>query len=392
MANRFLNLLAGLTVLISTSSGQAKTIAWNNTSGGNWSDNTSWKPKEVPGPSDIAVITKSGNYTVTLDVGASVGELILGAADGTTQTLANNGQTFTLSGSATINSGGIFDLSTGIFNGDPSGVGATLYGTLACAGGALAGKFIVASNSVLNLSSPNSLTSLVVLTNYGTVNWISGDLSGVSNPQIINYGLWNVETNARFTGGSGGAVFNNYGIFRKSAGSGTTTFDTNTTFNTTGLVDLQAGGLQIYNGLGSGTFNISNNAQLTFVYTASPTPTFYTLFGDSTFSGSGLLQGGLAGSNAVVNGSLTLNNLSLSGSVTIASNTVVTLTATSSVPPEKFYKLLLTNYGTVLWSNVNLAATTSDNRIRCHQHESSAVLSRNSSINPSEFQQPKAVP
>jgi hypothetical protein len=178
--------------------------------------------------------------------------LVLGANDGNTQTLAMNGQTFTLAGQATVNPGGQIDLSSGIFNGDTNSSGAVFSGTLTCAGGTAAGILTLTSNSVLNLYSPVSpIATLVAFTNYGTVNWSNVDLFGQNGQKIYNYGSW-IATGNNILWGNG-AVFNNYGMVRKTAGAGTTRIYTNTTFNTTGTVDSQSGTLSVEYGIGSGT-------------------------------------------------------------------------------------------------------------------------------------------
>jgi hypothetical protein len=230
---------------------QADNIVWVNTSGGNWSDDANWDPQHAPGASDTAIITSAGNYTVTLDVSTTVAGLVLGTTNaGSTQILSINGQTFTLSGLAVVNSSGQFDLSSGTFEGDTNSGGAIFDGTLTCSGGTLSGVLTFASNAVVNLiqafSMPVAFNTLV-LTNLGTVNWVNTDLQGTS-AQIFNYGLWEAQTNNTFFGGNGGTTFNNFCVLRKSGGdrdSGSTDFDSQTTFNNPGTVDCQVGQLAI---------------------------------------------------------------------------------------------------------------------------------------------------
>jgi len=177
-------------------------VVWTNTAGGDWSVAENWNPNQTPGPSDTAVITNDGDYTVTLDVSATVGGLILGTTNGSNHpTLLINSNTFTIGGS---------------------------------------------------------------LTNYGTVRWGNTDLYGEGSPQIYNYGLWEAQTNNTFHGGDSGGMttFNNYGAFRKSGGdlySGDTYLDYNTTFNNSGNVDIQSGALFFDHGSDSGTVNVAAN-------------------------------------------------------------------------------------------------------------------------------------
>src|SRR5579862_3982434 len=58
--------------------GNSATLVWTNISGGNWTDATSWDPAGVPGLGDIAKITTSGNYTVTLNQNVSMLGVIVG--------------------------------------------------------------------------------------------------------------------------------------------------------------------------------------------------------------------------------------------------------------------------------------------------------------------------
>ena len=234
--------LCSLCVWVAMVLAHGDTIVWTNSNGGNWSSATNWSPGRVPGAADTAVITTSGNYTVTMDTNASVSGFILGAADGATQKFLVNGQTLSLGAQGTINAGGQFNMSSGTLIGGAFVGDAVLTGTWTCSGGALLGNFTIASNAVLNLtafnyeSSPQVTFYALVLTNYGTVVWSNLDLGGSLSPRIYNYGLWDAKTNNAFYGsyqGSGTAVFNNYGSFRKSGGSpfNSTYLDSAVTFN-----------------------------------------------------------------------------------------------------------------------------------------------------------------
>src|SRR5258707_484327 len=61
--------------LTAISPGRATTIAWTNTSGGNWSAAANWKPNQVPADGDTALITSNGTYTVLLDVSPTIASL-----------------------------------------------------------------------------------------------------------------------------------------------------------------------------------------------------------------------------------------------------------------------------------------------------------------------------
>ena len=77
----------------------------------------------------------------------------------------------------------------------------------------------------------------------------------------------------------------------------------------------------------------------------------YTLTGNPTFTGAGSVGGYITGSNAAVQGTINFNIGTLSGTLIIASNSVLTLIPIQS-PPNTFANLILTNYGTINWDFV----------------------------------------
>ncbi len=103
-----------------------------------------WTPNGIPGSTDSAAITATGNYTVTVGGAESIGTLTLGAstADGTVQTL-------TVSSTLTVNNS-----SSGTAQGTLSVTGGTLTG-----GGSilLAGKFNWTAGRGLLICRCNSL-------------------------------------------------------------------------------------------------------------------------------------------------------------------------------------------------------------------------------------------
>jgi hypothetical protein len=341
--------LAAAALIIAAASARAANIVWTNTAGGNWSDTNSWDPNQMPGSSDMAVITNDGTYSVTLDVNPIMGGLVLGTTGGTNiQSLSvSNNQTFTLNGTAQVSTNGQFNLNGGVLGGN-----IVLCGALNCSAGTLSGGLTVNSNSVLTVSSPgvalNSLTpGSQALTNYGTVNWTGGDISCDYSPQIYNYGLWNAQTDNSIFGQqtTGNGVFNNYGIFRKSGGTNTTTLDTNAVFSGSGTVDVESGTVSIANGQYAG---VANTVSGTFLSLGNS-----LIFGGGTlFTGTGSVEGSVIGSNAVFSGTMTCSGVTISGAITVATNAVVNL-GTLGVSFNNSYNntALLTNYGTINWSS-----------------------------------------
>jgi hypothetical protein len=279
--------------------------------------------------------------TVTISKGQANGAA--NVAGGTTLSPGNN---FVFAGS-TLFSG------TGTVAGFLNGSNALFSGVLNCSGTTLSGTITLVTNSVLNLGTSNVNLSGVALTNYGTANWTGGDLDCNNSPEIYNYGLWNAQTDNTFAGeangGNGNGVFNNYGIFRKSGGSNTTTFDTNAVFNGSGTVDVESGTVSIANGQYAGVVNTAGGTFLS--------PGSSLIFGGGIlFNGTGSVEGSVIGSNAVFSGTMTCSGVTFSGAITVASNAVVNL-GTVGVSFNSSYNntALLTNYGTINWSSGNFS-------------------------------------
>ena len=324
------------------------------------------------GQTSLDSATTFNNYG-TLDVQSGGLGISVGTGSGVFNVASNsvigfggglNGEIpYVLTGSPTFS-------GLGLVNGKLAASNAVVNGTLALFNAYLGGTLTIASNAVVNLIGSSVFYSSVVfntllLTNYGTVNWNGTDLQCEASPQIYNYGLWDAQTNNTFYGaysGGGITIFNNYGTFRKSSGNSSTipnsTFlDNNTTFNNYGTLDDQAGVMDISGGSGSGIFNTASNSVTFFVINFNYTLTKYTLTGNPTFTGAGIVQGNLTGNNAVIGGALNYNSGALSGTLTIASNAFLNLVGIPG-QPVAFQGTILTNYGTVNW-NGNLYSQSS---------------------------------
>ena len=314
-------LLVRLTLLVITSrTAHAATIAWTNTSGGNWSVAANWNPNQTPGAGDTADITNNGTYTVTLDVSATVGGLILGGASGT-QILTNSGSTMTLTNASIVKTNGNLNLGGGTLSG--SGL-LTVNGALNWTAGSISGALTVASNGVVNVSGSATkiLYAPVTNANGGTINWSgTGSLhlynNGGSpyNGAIHNQagGLFDVQNDQSLAQAYGSEFFNNAGTLRKSAGSGTTTFsvsvtNTGTVSVLTGTLDCNGGGN--FSGLftaATGTaLNFNGGGSLTGTFTAASGATLSLKGGSFTYAPSLLFNG--AGVNQMTGGSITLLN------------------------------------------------------------------------------------
>ena len=108
--NRVFTLLAAASIaILSTAGAYAADVIWTNASGGDFSSGANWDTGLAPGPSDHAIITLDGTYTVTLDQNTDVARLTLGGATGT-QTLSMTSRTLTLGGVSSIGSNGAIEM------------------------------------------------------------------------------------------------------------------------------------------------------------------------------------------------------------------------------------------------------------------------------------------
>jgi hypothetical protein len=295
----------------------AGTVVWTNTAGGSWLEAKNWDPNRVPTVSDTAVITNSGTYTVTLDAGAAIAGITVGAASGAgTQTLAWSGGTFS-DCTVTIGVRGALNLT-----------GAGVKALLRC-----------------------------TVKNAGTITWsdtgsLIGAVDGYSQSVLITNlagGLFNIQTDAPIgisDPGYGFAAFvlHNAGTLRKSAGTGINSFATPLAFINQGTVELQQGGLQFPNGFSSsGTFNLASNTVVNLdggTFTFGPASL-------KTGAGELLLDGG----DIAVNG--TLPGLSWTGGRVVGSSFTLAASALMAVsgPGNKaFLRSTFNNAGTVTWT------------------------------------------
>ncbi len=149
----------------------AGTIAWANAAGGNWSNPANWNGGVVPGPTDIALITLPGTYTVTFDVSDSIGGLQLGGSSGT-QTLIVSSKTLGLAAGSQINANGVVSMASATLNGPGS---ITNAGQLFVQGTtALNGAIATAATSMIRVQgngsfSTGNVTVASGFTNNGTI-------------------------------------------------------------------------------------------------------------------------------------------------------------------------------------------------------------------------------
>jgi len=95
------NLLdACLSVGLPAPSQSGPAITWTRSGGGNWSDATAWSLARAPLPGDTVYLTQGVDYTVMLDVDASVAKVVIGGTSDVIN-LALGSRTLTITGTGT---------------------------------------------------------------------------------------------------------------------------------------------------------------------------------------------------------------------------------------------------------------------------------------------------
>jgi uncharacterized repeat protein (TIGR01451 family) len=301
-------------------------------------------------------------------------ELTNGAAFTGLGTWRIAGGTLNVSGGTTVSHTGTFELTGGALGGAgnftvPAGSQFNwTAGTMATGG-----VFTVAAGGSLTLSSGSTKTLRRQLDNAGTVTWSGGTVLGNDGPTFNNQAgaLFNVQNDGAFFSTSDSSVrtFNNAGTVRKTAGTGTTSWDG--VFNNDGTLSVRTGTLNLVGtGLSSGTFESTAGSQLTWTTTGT-----HELAGGATFTGAGTsrvasgtlavgagvtvshegtfeLAGGTlggAGNFTVPAGSQfnwTGGTLGTGGVFTVSSGGTVTISGAAT----KVLRRLFVNTGTVTWT------------------------------------------
>jgi hypothetical protein len=222
-----------------------------------------------------------------------------------------------------------------------------------------AASVTIATNTTLIVAGGGGNNDMpnTVVTNNGTVTWASGNIRcGQNGTAIYNYGLWNAQSDQYLTtsGYGGGAVFNNYGTFRKSGGASefanATTIQTVVFNQLAGVIDVQNGtnGLELaFQGGGNftGGYVTTNQFGLTVLSIGS-----FNLNGTVTGTNTWEDTGNLVGAN-IIKGALTWIGGLWNGaaSVTIATNT--TLIVAGGGGYNDMAGTVVTNNGTVTWAS-----------------------------------------
>jgi len=226
----------------------------------------------------------------------------------------------TLSGAASLNGAGLFDLSidlsisaaltltlntnqsiahftmsSGTLNGPAT---MTVTKNLTWTGGDLDGDGVtdVASTGTLTIlgSSAKELSNSHVLNNAGTATWTgSGSIQLYGDGTFDNSGVFNDNTSSTF---DGGGPFNNSGTFAIASTTGTTYIGHYqlSALNNSGTVNVNSGTLELDgNDTSTGKFNVASGAELLFAGNT------HRLNSGATFLGSGTIA--MSGGTVVVN-------------------------------------------------------------------------------------------
>jgi len=282
-------------------------ITWTNTASGDWNIASNWSPDFVPGTNDNVFITSS--VTVTLNTNATCGSLTLSAG------------TLTGSGALTLHRDSAWS------SGTMTGVGRT----------------IIPPGATLNLNGTGTktLSGGRILENGGMMYWNAGNIQAATATVITNHlgALFQVQSAATITAGSGGGRFDNAGTFRKTSG-GTTTINDLVSFNNYGAMEIENGTLAFAGvSLNDGTMDVSAGAALNFSGGA------FTSSGGSSIVGAGNLttSSGIVNLAGLVNvtgaHTFTFATVNVTGTYICTNNTLTvsgaaTFSGTGTVSPS----------------------------------------------------------
>ena len=255
-----------------------------------------------------------------------------------------NGQ-FNITGKTTLSSGtlnlntdatsaGEFELTDGTLTGTGT---LTHAGTFTWNGGTLSGTgaLVIPAGATLVIGSASGKTLLSrTVSIAGNARWegtgyISSGQGATVNVQPTGLFEISSDQNFYFNWGGTATVFNNAGIVRKTAATGTTTFS-DVVFNNSGTLAVQAGILRLTGGgTGTGIYNVSGGATLDFGGGTHNLSSASSITGDGTVNVSsgnvthnGIYQ--VTGTTKVESGQLQLlgNVTSLGSSVAVTGGTL----------------------------------------------------------------------
>lgn len=274
---RTLRASAVLATLLAASGAHAATVSWNVDSDGFWDDGANWSTGNVPQNGDDVVINRPAvSITVTFRSGtATIKSLTCNEA------FVLSGGTLTIGFTSALT--GPFELRGGTLNGSGN---INLSALLTWSGGVMGGSGATNANGGIHITSPSTvqLTDSRTVNLTGVATWTgAGSFSNDAGSTFNNLAgsTFNIQTAADFAGGT----FNNAGALIKEAGGGDGDTQIGTTLNNTGTVTVTSGILELDGGgMHSGGFTVAGPATLQF---GGGT---HTLKGGSAISGAGTVK------------------------------------------------------------------------------------------------------
>ena len=324
-------LVAFAGVLAACAPAIAVDYVWNNAAGGDWGTAANWTPNGVPNATaDTATITLAGTYTVTVVGSFTVGSVAIGGASGT-QTLSlpggGSGGILTLNAGAptatmTVNANGAVNQSGGTLQTSGGNAGqVTVNGRYDWSGGSVNyASFTVAPTGTLALASVRRQVPAIAAARQQRHHGQHRRRQPADREQL--HGHQRRRRGDRPAGRRRAAAERRRELGaeqrrpdQEDVGAGTANITT-AQFNNTGVVDAQAGTLQVAAGStrivssGAGNaFNAQAGATLNIGWVTNPSS-----FTGTTFGGPGAKTIGSSTSALyVLAGTIAMTNTTLAG-------------------------------------------------------------------------------
>jgi Tol biopolymer transport system component len=236
--------LAGTTITFSATavSAQPGIASWLNPDGGAWSAGSNWTTGVPPTADDTVLIALDGTYTVTLDVPATIGALVLGGAGGE-QTLDVGAGTLTVLDSATVRPTGVLVVTGGTVRAGAGQAPLLVLGGFRWNGGRMDGLRTTVRGTAL-LQGGDLLLSGGWLDNFGLLRWTGGRLEVLGSLANGVGGIFEIEGDQVLAAPDGEGVLVNSGTIRRTTGAGATQFDLQV-ISETGRLEVLTGSLAL---------------------------------------------------------------------------------------------------------------------------------------------------
>jgi hypothetical protein len=225
---------------------------WQAAFSGEWSNPANWSTGAVPGPDEIAVIDRPGNYTVTLTDDVAVEGLILGGTGSVG--LATGPHSLTVN-ECRLDEGAALDVAGALVIADV-GVwhGGVITGT---------GTVTVSRGAEFN-GAGDSLELRTALANQGTVRVMAGSQVTLLDGSLVNEfgGVLELRNDGGVSNQSNSTLVNSGTILKSVGQEEARIFDLAASLTSTGSIVVEEGKLHLSNGTLQGTMDIRAGAVL----------------------------------------------------------------------------------------------------------------------------------